>query len=224
MTGEDRSQRPARAGAWLRKLGSTPGAALLDVLGAAARRVVADEAALAERLAALEGRTVAIGLRGAERRMLFTVSAGRIETATEGEDVADVSITGSVEDFVAYVRAGRRGESAGAGRIEISGDLQTAQSIQSLLAGIDLDPESALAEFVGDVAAHQIGRAARAAAAGGLSAAKHLERDLTEYLTSETSLVPTRREVEAQARAAFALADDVARAEARLARLEGRRK
>lgn len=223
MSSGERDGGFAASPAWFSRLRVAPGEALFDLVAGALQSALADEAAVSRRLAALEGRSVAIGLRGTERRVHLRFTGGRMERAEGQAGDADVHITGGVADFVAYVRASRRGETVGAGRIEISGDLQTAQGVQALLGVLDVDLENALAQVIGDVAAHQLGRAARALGAGGRSAALHFERDLAEYLKSETTLLPSRREVEAQARAAFVLADDVARAAARLERLEKRR-
>ena len=133
-----------------------------------------------------------------------------------------VKVSGRVADFLAYARASRRGDSLGAGRIEIAGDLAIAQQVQALLADLRIDWEELLSRTIGDVPAHQVGRAARALFALGKQVLAKFERDTADYLKHESRLVVSRSELEQFGRAVFTLADDIERLEARIKRVRER--
>lgn len=192
------------------------------VLNAALNRALALDADAAQRLTRLEGRTLAIALRGRRWRLFAVVRGGRLEVGRVPA-AADVTISGSPADFIALARANQRGEMLGAGRVEIQGDLAIAQEVQGLLSELDLDWEGWLAVHLGDITAHRIGRAVRGALAFGEKTARRFELDIAEYLRHELMILPQREEVERYGRAVFDLADAVDRAEARLRRLVSRR-
>ena len=215
-----RMNAPVGSGGWLGRLRQDPAAALSEAVGAAFRRLSANDPAVAGSFSRLDGRILAVEIRGGGPRVMLRFHSTHAEVLGEQSAQFDVRICGSIADFIAYARASRRGESAGAGRIEISGDLQTAQDVQTLIGAIDLDIEEILARYIGGVAAHQIGRALHAVTDYGRNAVSRLEQDLSDYVRVEAGVLPTRREVDDQRRAAFELADDLARLEARLRRLE----
>jgi ubiquinone biosynthesis protein UbiJ len=201
---------------------TTPGRPLERLLNAALNRVLALDSAAMMRLARLEGRTLAIRLRDRDWHAHAVVQQGQLELRRAAPGAVDVTITGRVADFVALARANRRGEALGAGRVEIMGDLAIAQDVQALLAELDIDWDEWLAGYVGDVAAHRLGRAVRGAAGLAGSSARRLEQDLGDYLRHELELVPLRPELEAYGREVYALADAVERAAARVRRLRER--
>jgi len=176
----------------------------------------------AARLAALEGSVIEIALRDSARSAYALPGAYGVKLKRRHDGVVAVKVSGRLADFLAYARASRRGDSLGAGRIEIAGDLAIAQQVQSLLAELTIDWEELLSRGIGDVPAHQVGRAARAVFALGKQAFAKLERDTADYLKHESRLVPSRQELEQFGRAVFTLADDVDRLEARIKRLRER--
>jgi ubiquinone biosynthesis accessory factor UbiJ len=173
-----------------------------------------------EILRRLDGRIIALCVRDTDLIAFAAPIAEGIRLLRSYEGEVDVRVTGSTADFIAYARASKRGDSIGAGRIEISGDLSTAQSVQMLLSELRIDWEEILSRYIGDVGAHQAGRLVRAATAWGTTAAARFEEDVAEYLQIEARVLPTRRDTERLARAIFILADDVDRLEARIRRVE----
>ena len=162
---------------------------------------------------------MAIVLRQPTWRGLAVVRGGRLELAVAGDGVPDVTIGGRPADFIALARANQRGESIGAGRIEIQGDLAVAQEVQALLAELDIDWEEWLAGRFGDVAAHRLGRVVRGALAFGQRRQRDFEQDVADYLRHELMIVPRADELARYGRAVYELADAVERVEARLLRL-----
>lgn len=194
-------------------------ARLEQVLSLAVSRLINSNADTAARLAALEGCVIEVALRDSARSVFALPGAHGVQLRRRHDGPVAVKVSGRVADFIAYARASRRGDSLGAGRIEIAGDLAVAQQVQALLAELKIDWEELLSRAIGDVPAHQVGRAARAVFALGREVLAKLERDAADYLKHESQLVPRRQDLEQFGRAVFMLADDVERLEARWKRV-----
>jgi ubiquinone biosynthesis protein UbiJ len=84
------------------------------------------------------------------------------------------------------------------------------------------DLEEHAARWLGDVPAHALGEAARAAGAWLGRAARALRADTAEFLQEESRALPAPLEAQAFYADVERLRDDVERAAARLSRLERR--
>jgi ubiquinone biosynthesis protein UbiJ len=197
-------------------------ARLEEALSAALSRLLRSNPDTQARLAALEGSVIELALRDSARSAYALPGAHGVTLKRRYDGPVAVKVSGRVADFLAYARASRRGDSLGAGRIEIAGDLAIAQQVQGLLAELSIDWEELLSRSIGDVPAHQVGRAARAVFALGKQALAKFERDTADYLKNESRLVVSRQQLEQFGRAVFTLSDDVERLEARLKRLRER--
>jgi ubiquinone biosynthesis protein UbiJ len=173
-----------------------------------------------ERLAALHGRTVGIEVLGPGLILFFTADeTGALQVYGRQEGEPDCWLRGTPLDLM---RAGDR--TAGADqlfsqRVRIEGDSGLAQRFGAILADIEIDWEEHLSRIVGDLVAHEIGSAARAAQDFGRRAGRTAEQNLREYLQEEARLLPTRYEVKELLDAVDALRDDVERLAARVERL-----
>ena len=112
--------------------------------------------------------------------------------------------------------AGTHGQGAGEGAIrdgyvELTGDAATAQRFQKLLDFAKPDLEEELSRFIGDVAAHRIGRSRGASATGRATCPRTMGGNIREYLQEESRDLPSRYEVERFARQVGTLRDDVER-------------
>ena len=81
-------------------------------------------------------------------------------------------------------------------QVSLSGDIELSQTLQALLANLDIDWEGKLAKVVGDIAAHQIGQQARILQRWGKSASQTLLLNIEEYLHEESRDLPPRAELE----------------------------
>jgi ubiquinone biosynthesis protein UbiJ len=165
------------------------------------------------RLSAIEGRQIAIELTGTAIVVFVCPYEGRLELRASGAPRSDVVIRATPLDLM--LAAG--GRAAG---VEIAGDAATAQHLQAVLAGLDIDWEEMVATITGDVVAHQLGNVARDLSEWLRQARRTLEMDASEYLRYEQALMPEPSDVERFNREVETLRDDVARLEARLLRLE----
>jgi len=103
---------------------------------------------------------------------------------------------------------------------DYSGDAALLQGLDKVFRGLEWDVEADLAPWVGDAAAHRLAGAAQDAAEGLQQRALALGRNAGEYLGEEIELMARPVDVARFNHAVDVLADDVARLEARLARLE----
>ena len=171
-----------------------------------------------ELCAELEGRVIAIRVSNTALALYFRVGHDALEVTSFADD-PDVIISGSL-----YALARLAGPSAEAvirdGSIELSGDAETAQAFQRLLAYGKPDLEEELSGVIGDVAAHGLGELARNVSRWAENTHATVQQNIQEYLQEESRSLPSRYEVDAFRDQAETLRDDVARFEARIRRLE----
>lgn len=177
----------------------------------------------AARARELAGKVFALNLTGIETSLFIALDDNGMVLATTSPRAPDVTLSGSVSDFVAFVHARQTQGGAPAGKLQIQGDLSTAQQLQRLLDQLDIDWEELLAMRIGDVAAHQIGRGVRGARDWFSTARVAFEEDLTAFLQQERRIAPSPREAESFVRAGATLAADVDRLAARVAQLRARK-
>lgn len=171
---------------------------------------------------ALEGRIIAIELKGFGTRVTIIPSGRRLQLFGGYDAEPDCLIRGTPLGLARMGMAERKETQVITGEVEIEGDTGLAQAFSRALAGLEVDWEEQLARVIGDPFAHQIGNRARAAARWGERTSESLTADLQEYLQEESRLLPTRYEVEAFLTQVDTLRDDVERAQARVERLARR--
>ncbi len=81
-------------------------------------------------------------------------------------------------------------------KIKISGDLELGQQVKRLFDELDIDWEGHLAQFTGDVVAHQIGSIYRSGRDFKQKVSKSLKRNIVEYFQEEIREIPSIEEVE----------------------------
>lgn len=172
-----------------------------------------------ELCAELAGSVVAIRVRDTALAAYFIVLDEALDLVTETEREPDVVITGSLITLARM--AGQSGEAAiRDGSLDLTGNAETAQQFQRLLAFAKPDIEEELSAIVGDVAAHRMGEMVRGARNWGRAARATMGANIREYLQEESRDVPGRYEVEKFSASVGTLRDDVDRLEARINRLQ----
>ena len=105
---------------------------------------------------------------------------------------------------------------------EIEGDTEFASALSRVAANMRWDVEEDLSRVFGDIAAHRLAAAGRAAAAWPKQAANSLATGLAEYLTEEKHLLVTPLRAAEFIREVDELRDAVDRLDKRIERLQGR--
>jgi ubiquinone biosynthesis protein UbiJ len=101
----------------------------------------------------------------------------------------------------------------------VEGDTEFAAAISHLASNLRWDVEEDLSKVVGDVAAHRMADAGRAAAAWPGHAARSAGANVAEYLTEEAKILVTPLQAEQFLREVDELRDAVERLEKRIERL-----
>lgn len=180
-----------------------------------------------EALDTLSDRIIAVELDGLDQIFHFSLSPqgivffdeNEIEEMRAGGD-ADVRFTGTPPALLRMLRQMRRGEGSFADEVRISGDLAVLEALRDAFRRLDVDLEGLLSSFVGDMAAHQIGRAIRDFLSWGNRTRDALLMDAGEYLVEELRVSPPRYQLEDFAAEVDRLRNDVERLEKRVLRLK----
>lgn len=170
----------------------------------------------------LEGRVIAVRVRGSALAAYFHVHRDNMDLSGQYQDEPDVVITGSLLSL-ARLATPDAAEAIRDGSVELHGDARTAQSFQRLLQFGKPDIEEELSALIGDSAAQGLSDFARSLRSWGEKAGRTMRQNVSEYLREESQAVPGREELEAFRRKVNELRDDVARFEARLRRSESNR-
>ncbi len=178
-----------------------------------------DEDTLA-RLQDLEGKVIAIDVRGLDVSLYLIPGPGKLSIYGRFEGEPDTVLRGTP---VALMRMGlvkHAGDVLFAGDVEISGDVEVGQQFSEILDALDIDWEEHLSHVTGDLVAHKLGNVVRSALSWGQQTADTLGQDIAEYLQEENETLPNRDEVENYMSQVDVLRTDVDRMEARVRRLE----
>jgi ubiquinone biosynthesis protein UbiJ len=194
--------------------------AVVAAIEASVNRYLALDPVTLQRLAALEGRVIAVELRGLDVQLFLLPGADGVQVLAHYEGEADARLKGTpmgllrlgIGDDVPKVLFG--------GDVEVSGDTELGQLFKGILDQMEIDWEEHLSHLIGDIVAHQLARAVRAASHLGKDALKTLGLDASEYLQEESRLVVPRSELDNFANDVDGLRSDVDRLEARVRRLQ----
>jgi ubiquinone biosynthesis protein UbiJ len=167
------------------------------------------------RLGELEGKTIGLDLGAGVFVLYVEPSAQGLRLRRQSDREPDVTLRGSIPIFARLARTG-----LAAGELQISGDIELGSRFKRILEGIEIDWEEPLARVVGDVAAHQFGRAARTMRGWSEHAARSLAQDAVEYFQEEIRVLAPAVRVEEFLRAVDTLRADADRLQKRLERLE----
>lgn len=169
------------------------------------------------RLPGLQGKIIALEIQGLALSVYLLVHAEKVEVMRFFDGEVDATIRGTP---LSMASLGASNRALFSGEVHIGGDIETGRQFKRLLDTLEIDWEEQLSRFTGDLAAHQIGNAARGVHGWLERTAQAFSADLGEYLREESRLTPTLGECEHFYRDVDTLRADADRFEARLQRLE----
>lgn len=194
---------------------------LVAVAEGGINRALGLDPAAGERLAALNGRVMAVTITTLGQTVYCVPVGPRLQLATSWPDDAEVRLIGRASDFAQLAAAGADKQAAlASGGVRIEGDAMLAQRFAEAFDAVDLDWEMPIERLLGPVAAHRIGNTARRFFGWGRESLETLGTDAFEFLREETGDLIHAEDVEAWMDAVDDLRDAVDRAEARIRRLE----
>lgn len=170
------------------------------------------------RLAALEGRSVQLQLRGMDLALAITVEQQRLKVGP-APDTSDLRVAATPGSLLSMLFR-RHGDALAPGKVEIAGDAELARRLEKLASGFAPDFEEAFARTFGDVLGVPLAKAVRNGLTHARETASHLSQDSAAWLRDEARLALAPGEVESFLDDVDALRERTERLDARLARLE----
>lgn len=191
------------------------GAALLAGVEAGLNKVLALDATALPRLAALQGRVIAVDCTAPALRLFLLPGADGLRLAGHWEAPADCTLRAPAGRLLEL--AVRRDKSAvlHAPDVELDGHSACLLDLAAILQDLELDWEGTLAEWLGPLGAVALARPLQGAGQWSGDALASLRLNLADWLAEEARLLAGRQEAEAR----FAELDDLKLA---LDRLEAR--
>ena len=192
-------------------------------LEATINQVLALDPDTVERLRELEGKVIAIELKGLDMALYLIPTADGLNVFGHFEGEPDTTLRGTPVGMLRMGLAENAGDSFFAGDVEIDGDVELGTRFREILDDLDIDWEEHLSRLTGDVVAHKVGDLVRGAMDWGRKTLDTLASDGAEYLQEESRDLPNRFEMDDFLAQVDTLRSDVDRLEARIDRLEARR-
>ena len=185
-------------------------------IAAFSNRVLSDYPAAQKQLATAAGKVVGVNVGALSMRVGFT-GEGRVALVGDGNLNPRVDLTISIPIASLTGLAAKAPEAFN--RIKFDGDSELAATLSDIARNVEWDSEADLARFVGVVAAQRMVGAAQGARTWQGEAAERLAANMAEYLVEEKQAFISRRTLEVFTLANEQLRDDLARLDARLAKL-----
>ncbi len=193
---------------------------ILDACQQLLNRNIAQSTAAKHHIVELEGKRLAIEIEGLSVRLVLLVERGSIVLSVDEDSPASVTLKAAPLDLLSLAGPEALGRLK-ATRAELNGEIHVAEEFAELLRLAAPDLEEELSHWIGDIAAHEIGRAARGFARWSLGAGHAVETDVAEYLQEESGALPAPMQARRFYSDVDRLRDDVERAAQRVDRLVG---
>ncbi len=171
-------------------------------------------------MAKLRGHSIKIQLQRPNFPIHILIERRQIRFSSQWDEPSDATLSGPT---VALLRQLGREQSSPAElmkyNIQIEGDQEIAQQFIKLIKELDIDFESILGDFIGDMAAHQLGEVARGSLRWLKHTAKTVAQQTRHFLAEERALVVQSQEFEHFQASVDTLREDTDRMEARIRHL-----
>ncbi|NND92502.1 MAG: hypothetical protein HKN42_16705 [Granulosicoccus sp.] len=170
-----------------------------------------------ERLSVIEDKLVRVRVSSPAITVTLSVTNGCVYVVGDDDVAADTTISGSL----AALRSLSRGnESLYRGEVTVDGDVATGQQLKEIIAGLDPDWEELISPLLGDSLTHRFGQAGRQFGGWVARTRSALQRNTSDYLQEEVSLVAPDCAVHAFCQEVDLLRADADRLEARVRLME----
>ena len=147
-----------------------------------------------QRLAALNGRSVQLHLRGPEIALAVTVEDARLKVGPPQDD-SQLRVAATPGSLLAMMFR-RDDDGIAPGKVEIAGDAELARRLEKLASKFAPDFEEAFARTFGDVLGVPLAKAVRKGLAHARETATHLTEDGADWLRDEARVALAPGEIE----------------------------
>lgn len=173
-----------------------------------------------QKLAALNGRSVQVHLRGPEIALAVTVEETRLRVGPPQDD-SHLRVAATPGSLLAMMFR-RDDDGIAPGKVEIAGDAELARRLEKLASKFAPDFEEAFARTFGDVLGVPLAKAVRKGLAHARETASHLTEDTADWLRDEARVALAPGEAEGFLDGVDDLRERGERLEARVQRLTRR--
>ena len=171
------------------------------------------------RLAAFEGKVIAIEVLSLNQTFFLFPSSDGILLLTDFDGDADTTLSGTPMALAKLGMAQDASTVLFSGEVRISGDTRLGHQFKKVLQQMNIDWEQHLSRYIGDIAAHQLGNASREFKKWLLRSTNSCSLDIGEYLQEESHLVVGKAEINRFTTQVDQLRSAIDRIESRLSRL-----
>lgn len=175
---------------------SPHGNMVLDIAQKIINRYLALDPEISSQLGDLKGKCIKIDITIPEITAFCFPHTSRLEIYSTTEQKPDCIIRGSLIELIKLTKADNPAAALSAGSIIIEGDNRLAQKFSDILSEVDADWEEQLSHFTGDFIASRFGKTLKQGEQWLQRGLSLLRSDTSEYLRKESSLLPTRIEIE----------------------------
>ncbi|MBQ4855953.1 SCP2 sterol-binding domain-containing protein [Rhodanobacter sp. B2A1Ga4] len=147
-----------------------------------------------QKLAALNGRSVQLHLRGPELALAVIVDEARLKVGPPQDD-SQLRVAATPGSLLAMMFR-RDDDGIAPGKVEIAGDAELARRLEKLAGKFAPDFEEAFARTFGDVLGVPLAKAVRNGLAHARETASHLSEDSADWLRDEARVAMAPGEVE----------------------------
>ncbi|MFC5436587.1 SCP2 domain-containing protein [Rhodanobacter umsongensis] len=147
-----------------------------------------------QRLAALDGRSVQLHLRGPEIALAISVDGTRLKVGPPQDD-SQLKVAATPGSLLAMMFR-RDDDGIAPGKVEIAGDAELARRLEKLAGKFAPDFEEAFARSFGDVLGVPLAKVVRKALLHARETAGHLTDDTADWLRDEARVAMAPGEVE----------------------------
>lgn len=176
-----------------------------------------------QRIAAMDGKILSFNLSQPSLQFYLLAHHEGFTFLSEYEGESDAEISAPARELLKKLSPSSKEDPMIGGKTKVQGNNQLVQELQAIFQDLDIDWEEPLSHYVGDIAAHEIGRHSRRAGRWLARAGKTLLQDSEEYLHYEAKITVPDFYVDDFITDVDQLRLDVDRLEARIARLEKNR-
>lgn len=149
-----------------------------------------------ERIVVLEGKVIEIVIEPLDIHFFITVNQRELQLLDEYENKRDTIIRSSPLGLIrlSFLPASKA-RSLFNDKIKLEGDIQAGQQLKTIIDDLDIDWETHIARFTGDVAAHQLGLWFKQGRAFKNRLSASMQQNTTDFLQEELRILPSREEL-----------------------------
>ncbi len=197
-------------------------AALITPLESLLNQLLTSDTVTGEALGRLSGSIIEIKAEDIDQSIFILPYLGGLQLQLDSEAPADVTLSGQSSTLFQLIRSKNKAEHFFGNGITVSGETALANQFQALIANTQIDWESLLATYLGDLPAHQLAEISRSKLGFIAQIGRSFGLNAKEYIQEELDILPTQAEIEGWMTESEATAESIERLTARIQRIEQR--